>query len=264
MANGKRQMANGKWQMELVHGIWDFASGRLGIKHCSAGICVCSFWVNSLQGSVDGIQDFTSGHPSSTHCSALKRVCSFRSIHYGVEGIQDFTSGLPGSTQCSALKRVCSFRSIHYGVWFMGFGILPLGIRGSTLLGNEVRMHCQLNSLRDRFTGFGSDLWASGKQTLLCIEMHTRLGLKCVCSFSGQPSAAHFGHRFLALGLDQVRTARLSRGSLITIRHPGDHTMLCYPTTYAVGSCTWFSSGVDQVRTARPSCGVQIATRHPV
>ena len=80
-----------------------------------------------------------------------------------------------------------------------------------------------------------SCLCASGKQTLLCIEMHTRLGLKCVCSFSGQPSAAHFGHRFLVLGLDQVRTARLSRGSQITIRHPGDHTMLSYSNTYAVG-----------------------------
>ena len=227
-------MANGKWQMELVHEIWDFASGRLGIKHCLAGICVCS-WVKSLQGSVDGIQDFTSGHRGSTHCLALKRVCSFRSIHYGVYGIQDFTSGLPGSTQYLALKRVCSFRSIHYGVWFMGFRILPLGVRGSTLFGNEVRMHCQLNSLQDRFTGFGSCLWASGKQTLLCIEMHTRLGLKCVCSFSGQPSATHFGHRFLVLGLDQVRTARLSRGSQITIRHPGDHTMLSY--NYL---CSWF------------------------
>ena len=151
-----------------------------------------------------------------------------------------------------------------FGSWDSGF--LPLGIRGLTLLGNEVRMHCQLNTLWDRFTGFGSYLWASGKQTLLCIEMHTRLGLKCACSFSGsgQPSAAHFGHRFLVLGLDQVRTARLSRGSQITIRHPGDHTMLSYPTTYAVGSRTWFNSGVDQVRTARPSCGVQIATRHPV
>lgn len=37
------QMANGKWQMELVHRIWDFASGRLGIKHCLAGICVRIF-----------------------------------------------------------------------------------------------------------------------------------------------------------------------------------------------------------------------------
>jgi hypothetical protein len=42
---------------------------------------------------------------------------------------------------------------------------------------------CVCNSLQDRFTGFGSCLWASGKQTLLCIEMHTRLGLKFVCSW---------------------------------------------------------------------------------
>ena len=197
--------------------------GVWGSNTAWQGSVYAVFGVNSLQGSVDGIQDFTSGHP--------------------------------GSTNCLALKRVCSFRSIHYGVWFMGFVILPLGVWGSTLLGNEGRMHCQLNSLRDRFTGFGSYLWVSGKQTLLCTEM---------CSFSGQPSAAHFGHRFLVLGLDQVRMARLSRGSQITIRHPGDHTMLSYPTTYAVGSRTWFNSGVDQVRTARPSCGVQIATRHPV
>jgi len=68
-----------------------------------------------------------------------------------------------------------------FGSWDSGF--LPLGVRGSTLLGNEVRMHCQLNTLWDRFTGFGSYLWASGKQTLLCIEMHARLGLKCASSF---------------------------------------------------------------------------------
>ena len=232
MATGNWQLANGKWKLELVHGIWNFASGCLGIKHCLAGICVCSFRVSLLQGSVDGILDFTSGHPGSTHCSALMRVCSFRSI--------------------------------HVGVWFMGFRILPLGIWGSTLPGIEVRMHCQLNSIWDRFKGFGSYLWVSGKKTLLCIEMHTQLGLKCICSFSGQPSAAHSGRRFLVFGLDQVRTARLSRGSQITSRHPRDHSMLSYPITYAVGSCTWFNSGVDQVRTARPSCGVQIATRHPV
>jgi hypothetical protein len=135
-----------------VHGIQDFASGRPGIKQCSALNCVCSFWVNSLQGEVHGFREFASGHPGSTHCSALNCVCSFQvnSLWGLVHGIRDF----------------CLWVS-----W------------DQTLLGNEVCIHCQFNSLRDRFTGFGSRLWASGKQSLLCIEMHTRLGLSCVCSF---------------------------------------------------------------------------------
>ena len=59
------------------------------------GIELCIlFQVNSLRGSVHGIQDFASGRAASTHCS-VNCVCSFRSI----------------------------------GV--MGFGILPLGTRGS-------------------------------------------------------------------------------------------------------------------------------------
>ena len=136
-----------------------------------------------------------------------------------------------GDQHCLATKCVCIANSIHYRIGSRDL-VLASGHLGSK--------HCSALKCTH---GSDSNAYAV---------------------FSGQPSAAHFGHRFLVLGLDQVRTARLSRGSQITIRHPGDHTMLSYPTTYAVGLCTWFNSGVDQVCTARPSCGVQIATRHPV
>jgi hypothetical protein len=111
------------FQVNWVHGIWNFASGYPGIKHCSALNCICSCRVNSLQGLVDGIRDFDSGCPGSTHCSALNCECSFwvKSLQGLVHGIQDFaicygnaavtmdiTSGCQGSTQCSVLNCICS------------------------------------------------------------------------------------------------------------------------------------------------------------
>ena len=164
-----------------------------------------------------------------------------------------------------------------------------------TLL-SELCMQFQVNSLRGSVHGNRDfRLWAPGDQTLLGIELCmqflgqfiTGIGsrvsvlasgrpgskhctaLKCThgpdstaYAVSGQPSAAYFWSLFL--GLDQVRTARPSRGSQIAIRHPGEHTILGYSTVHAVGSCRLFNSGLDQVRTARPSRGLQIATRHLV
>ena len=111
-----------------------------------------------------GIRSWDSGfclwHPVSTHFS-VNWVGSFKSRHTGigaqelgyrlwasgeqtllgielcilfqvnslrgpVHGIQDFASGRAASTYCS-VNCVCSFRSIG----FMGFGIFPLGTRGS-------------------------------------------------------------------------------------------------------------------------------------
>jgi len=150
-----------------------------------------------------------------------------------VHGIRDLCPWASGDQHCLATKCVCIDNSIHYGI----------GSRDSVLTsGRPGSKHCSALKCTH-----GSD---SNAHAVFQVQVN--------------PVQLTFGHRFLVLGLDQVRMARLSRGSQITIRHPGDHTMLSYPTTYAVGSRTWFNSGVDQVRTARPPCGVQIATRHPV
>jgi hypothetical protein len=130
------------------------------------------FQVNSLWGSVHGIWDFASGRWGIKHCSATKCARIVNSIHYGIDS-RDLVlaSGCPASKHCSALKCTHSLDSTAYAV-------------------------------------------------------------------SGQPSAAYFWSLFL--GLDQVRTARPSRGSQIAIRHLGEHTMLGNSTAYAVDSCSWF------------------------
>ena len=141
----------------------------------------------------------------------------------------------------------------------MGFCLWASGEQ--TLLCIEVPMHCQFDSLRGQFTGFGSCLLASGEQTLLCIELHTRLGLNCVCSFRSTQCS------LLLVIVSWFGSSPHSKAvTWLTNRHQaaGEHTMLSYSTAYAIGSCSWFNSGLDQVCTARPSCGLQIATRHPV
>ena len=150
------------------------------------------------------------------------------SLRGSVHGIWDFASGRWGINHCLATKCVCIVNSIHYGI----------GSRDSVLASGRPRSkHCS---------------------ALKC----THRPDSTAYAVSGQPSAAYFWSLFL--GLDQVCTARPSRGSQIAIRHPGEHTMLGNSTVYAVGSCRWFNSGLDQVRTARPSRGLQITTRHPV
>jgi hypothetical protein len=112
-----------QFQVNWGHGIWNFASGYPGIKHCSALNCICSCRVNSLHVSLNGIRDSASGCTGSKHYSALNCECSFQvnSVQGLVHGIQDFAifygnaavtmdiaSGHQGSTQCSVLNCICS------------------------------------------------------------------------------------------------------------------------------------------------------------
>ena len=79
----------------------------------------------------------------------------------------DLASGRPGSKHCSALNCVYCFRSIHHGNQFLGFRILPLGMR---------RTHtAQLTvyAISGILVSWDLDfcLWVPGDQTLLGIEL---------------------------------------------------------------------------------------------
>jgi hypothetical protein len=109
---------------------WDsgFCLWASGEQKLLSELCM-QFQVNSLHGSVHGIWDVASGRLGIKHCSALNCVCSFGSIHY-----RDRFTGfgvLPQSVRVAPLNCVCSFRSIHYRDWLKGFGISPMGVRGS-------------------------------------------------------------------------------------------------------------------------------------
>ena len=91
-----------------VNWVGSFKSSHMGIGAQELGFCL---WASGEQ-TLLGIE--------------LCILFQVNSPRKSVLGIQDFASGRAASTHCS-VNCVCNFRSIG----FMGFGILPLGTRGS-------------------------------------------------------------------------------------------------------------------------------------